>query len=278
MKAARKYAVPDVRPLKFPLDTDLPKNWFHGDQALSDLFHGLSLFFPDGERFFIESVQTYLKQLDPELRKKVDAFIKQEAHHSREHERYNRLLQKWGYPARYIEKLLKDDLDGARARMSDIHKLAVTCALEHFTAVLADGVLSHEYIFDDAHPVMSALWRWHAVEELEHKAVAFDVYEQVGGSYLRRNVAMFVTTLGFLYGIYMVVSAMLDTDKIPRRKGWARIGSYLFRETGIGKRVVRNYLAYYKPGFHPWDQPNASFIEAWNDGFADLSARLGWSS
>jgi uncharacterized protein len=273
----RRYAVPEVRPLKFELPLDLPKDFFHGDQALSDLFHGLSLFFPDGERFFIESVKPYVDQLGPELRTRVDAFMKQEAYHSREHERYNRLLQSWGYPAKHIEKILKEDLDRERERMSPIQKLAVTCALEHFTAVLADGLLSAEEVFDKADPVLGALWRWHAVEELEHKAVAFDVFQEVGGGTLQRNWSMFLTTVGFLYGIFMVVNAMFDTDQIPRRKGWARIGRFLFHEKKIGQRVLRNYFAYYRPGFHPWDQDNIHFIERWNSAFPALREKLGWA-
>lgn len=272
------YDIPEVRALKFPLDTSLPRKWFRDDQALSDFFHGLSLFFPDGERFFIDSVKAYLDQIeDPALRERVSAFLKQEAYHSREHERYNALLATWGYPVKEVLKRVHDDLEYTRKNFSNIRKLAITCALEHFTAVLADGLLSEPDILKSSDPVFSALWRWHAVEELEHKAVAFDVFQSVGGTTFQRNRAMVLTTIGFLFGILIVVSAMFKTDGISPLKGWPKVGKFMFVDHKMGWRILRNYVDYYRPGFHPWRQDNRHFIEQWNSAFPFLKRQLGWA-
>ncbi len=49
-------------------------------------------------------------------------------------------------------------------------------ALEHFTAILAHQLLADPRHLEGAEKETADLWRWHAVEEIEHKGVAYDTW------------------------------------------------------------------------------------------------------
>ena len=74
-------------------------------------------------------------------------------------------------------------LEGVRwseENLSPLARLAATVALEHLTAILAAALLDgRSGSLAGADPRVAELWRWHAVEETEHKSVAFDVYAVV---------------------------------------------------------------------------------------------------
>jgi predicted metal-dependent hydrolase len=268
-------ALPVVRKLRFPLNKDRARNWT-GRQALTDMFHGLSLMFPEGEKEFIESVRPFVARIDdPELRAQADAFTKQEAHHTREHARYNELLASLGYPVGELERDMKRKIRWAQKNMSPRTRLAFTVASEHFTAVLADAFLSNEMDWGGADETFAALWRWHAVEELEHKAVAFDVYDRTVSTYAHRVLVMAFVTVLFGHDIGSYGSAMMRADGVQPRSGWREIGKFFFSETKLGWRILGNYVKYYKPGFHPWDQDNRRFLERWNEEYDGLLTRLG---
>ena len=81
MNAILKSALqPVVRTqLDFKLD-EIPRYWFGGDPFMTRMFDALSLTFPDGERYFIQSVRLFRDQIqDPELQQRVADFIRQEA-------------------------------------------------------------------------------------------------------------------------------------------------------------------------------------------------------
>ncbi|MGH7820189.1 MAG: metal-dependent hydrolase, partial [Candidatus Binatia bacterium] len=171
-------AIPDAadipkRDLRFDLDPVDLRTWHPEGLHVAHFFNALSIFFPEGESFFIDSVRRFADRVrSPRLRDEVKGFLGQEAMHSREHRRYNRALARAGLPAEALEKAVVKRLDLGRKLMSPEEQLAVTIALEHFTAIMAHTVLSDERLLANAEPNMAAIWRWHAVEETEHKAVA----------------------------------------------------------------------------------------------------------
>jgi predicted metal-dependent hydrolase len=178
--------------------------WHRGSKEFEHVLNALSFVFPAGEKFFIESVRNYLDRIrDPALRDEANRFIYQEAMHTKEHIRSN-LVLKQTYPhGEEIEKLAAFSLSIARRFTPRAVQLATTCALEHFTAMLSDDLLrKQEWFVSESDPAFSALWLWHAVEETEHKAVCFDVYQHVVGkgvfSYLLRIFTMFMTSLIFM--------------------------------------------------------------------------------
>src|SRR5690348_16100482 len=157
--------------------------WSHRNTGFEDALNALSFVFPSGEAYFINSVQHYLRRIkDPVLKEQAERFIYQEAMHAREHGRANDELRQFHAYGRHIERLVVPLLAFSRRCMPKATQLATTCALEHFTAMLADCLLrDQQWFIADSEPSFVALWLWHAVEETEHKAVCFDVYQHICG-------------------------------------------------------------------------------------------------
>jgi uncharacterized protein len=259
-----KRALPEVRDLRFDL-SDVPRFWHGGRKSVTLFFDALSVFFPAGERFFMASVKAFRNQVtDEQLEREVDAFCAQEGHHSREHVRYNQMLVAKGYPVEAMEKRVEWVLQRATKLLPKRRQLAATCALEHFTALLASLVLKDPRVLRHAHPRMATLWRWHAAEEHEHKAVAFDVYRAIGGPWRERCVVMFLTTLSFWSRVFWHQVQLMRAEKIlfsvPE---WFRLVRFLFFEPGGMLGLIGPYLSYYRPGFHPWEHDTSELLARW---------------
>ena len=266
-----------VRNLRFAMNDDVPRAWHGGRRAVTAFFDNLSIFFPPGERFFVAAVNHYKGRIDDEaLRAEIAAFCAQEGFHSREHVRYNRMLAAQGYPATAmearIERILRVVTRVARPRA----RLAATCALEHFTATLADCILGDAALLAGAHPTMAALWKWHAAEENEHKAVAFDVYARVGGRYVERVGVMLLATLIF-WGLvvdHQVRLMRADGTLFSLREWWSLFHFLWIRPGGLA-RMWRLWVDYFRPGFHPWQLDNRELLARWKEEYARSSAYGG---
>jgi uncharacterized protein len=193
-------AIP-VRDLHFSRkDPARPRWWHHGDPVPTAFFNALSCTFPAGEKFFMDSVRRFRREAPEPLRSQIAAFLAQEAVHSREHGAFNALAADSGYDIAKLEGRTKVVLDRARTR-ADVAQLAGTCALEHFTAILAHHLLSTDGAELRGAPDEAVrLWCWHAMEEVEHKAVAFDTFLMAtqswsrGRRYRARIRAMLIAT------------------------------------------------------------------------------------
>lgn len=251
----------------------LPHPWlrhWHGDNAFkSHFFDAMSLLFPDGERFFIDSVRHFRDQAaDPLLQKQIGGFIGQEAHHSREHDRYSEALRHSGYDLDYLERRLKRRLAFVRKHLPPKVHLASTVAVEHFTAIMADAILQNPHWLAGAEPSMAKLWRWHALEESEHKAVAFDLYQQVCGSVWLRRRAMLHSTLYFTLDTFKGLVHMLKRDGLLWNwRVWRDGLAWLWGSRGILRPLVRTYLDFYKRDFHPWQHDNMQVILQYRSEF-----------
>ncbi|WP_158501580.1 metal-dependent hydrolase [Vitiosangium sp. GDMCC 1.1324] len=271
-----KRETPEVRDLRFNL-SDVPRFWHGERRAVTLFFDNLSIFFPAGERFFMASVKAFRNQVtDPQLKSEVDAFCAQEGHHSREHVRYNKMIAAKGYPVDAMERRVEWILQRVTKYAPRKRQLAVTCALEHFTAMLASLVLKDPKMLENAEPRMAELWRWHSAEETEHKAVAFDVYRAIGGSWLMRCIVMFLTTLVFWGKVYEHQVRLMHEEKILFSvTEWFSLVRYLFIQPGGMLGLVGPYLDYYRPGFHPWEHDNSEMLQQWKAGLtAPQPARL----
>lgn len=257
--------LPEVRNLQFATDASVPRFWHGGRKSVTQFLNNLSVFFPVGERFFIASLKAHKHAIvDPELQAEARAFYAQEGIHSREHVRYNAMLRDQGYPVQAMEERVERLL----ARVSRIHsprmQLGVTCALEHFTAMMADLLLRDEKLLAGAHPTMARLWRWHAAEENEHKAVAFDVFKAAGGTYLERALTMIGATVIFWAKVVEHQARMMAHDgTVFSPREWYALVRFLYIEPGGFLRLVPLYLSYFRPSFHPWDHDNRALLEAW---------------
>ena len=260
-----------VRNLRFDVNDEVPRYWHGGRRSVTLFFNNLSIFFPAGERFFIAAVKAHAGQLvDAELIDQTRAFCAQEGIHSREHIRYNEMLRRQGYAVDSMERRVENLLAGATRRTTARGRLAATCALEHFTALLAHFLLSEDRLLEGAHPVMAALWRWHAAEENEHKAVAYDVYRATGGGYVERAMAMIFATVIFWAKVFEHQVRLMRTDGLLFSvREWYALFRFLFIEPGGIHRLFWPYLEYYRPSFHPWQLDNRSLLDAWK---AELEA------
>ncbi|MFN8019023.1 MAG: metal-dependent hydrolase [Acidimicrobiales bacterium] len=248
---------------------DLPKHFAKdGDLLRSHLTATLSALFPDGEDFFVRSVRHYRKQIaDPALKQQVNGFIGQEAMHGREHRAFNARLAELGYPTKKIEAMVRWGL-GARSKYAPAAaNLALTAALEHFTATLAEALLANPDLAEELGEAgVRDLFLWHALEESEHKAVAFDVYKAVGAPEWIRVWTMKILRPGFVAftAIHVLVSALMDPAGRKRgaiRKSWRSI-----KHSKLLSRDIWEQLKEYdRPDFHPNDRDTTALEAEWRE-------------
>jgi predicted metal-dependent hydrolase len=256
-----------VRRMDFDFDPkSIPVAWFEDGLYLTLFDDALSLMFPEGERFFVESVKRFRSAIsDPVLAEKIAAFCGQEAMHGKEHRAFNAMLEAQGFTSLPdLDRHVRRVLDLVRAVLPPKAQLAVTCALEHFTAIMAQMLLSHPEVLDKMHPSVRRLWEWHALEESEHRAVAFDVYRSVGGGYPLRAAIMIATSIVFVAEIAHFHARLLAEknallDVIGAVSGLSRM--WIF--PGYFRHLIPAYLDYFRPGFHPHDRDTTELLRTW---------------
>lgn len=239
-----------------------------GDLVSSHLVAALSSVFPDGEDFFVRSVKHYRDQIsDPVLKQQVSGFIGQEVTHGREHRAFNAHLATLGYPTQIAERLTRRGLEFRTRHVPPIANLATTAALEHVTATLAELVMRDEETREAfGHEAARDLFLWHALEESEHKAVAFDVYRAVGGTERMRIVTMKLVRYMFVLGTTVQMLLSLLGDRATYRPGELRRSWRRFRRQPIVSREIWEQLKEYeRRGFHPHDRPTHDLIDAWRE-------------
>ena len=267
------HAAPIVRSnLDFKL-ADVPRYWFAGDPFLTRMFDALSLTFPDGERYFIQSVRLFRDQIqDPDLKQRVADFIRQEAQHGIAHDKMNQIMKDQGMPVdQFIQRLNKVFKFELKYR-SPQYNIAMTAAAEHLTALMAETFYGEKETLQDAHPYVRALFAWHAIEEMEHRDVAFDVMQQVGNvPEVTRKMALVLTT-GLMFGFTLYrANVMLKCDgfnRTQRLKMNVRGLQWLFGKQGKLRKMQSQYRDWFKPDFHPSQHPIIAQYDVWLDTLA----------
>lgn len=255
-----------ARDMRFGLSAAPVRRWFGGDVFRTAICDGLSIWLPTGERFFIRSLKHYLPQLDdPELAARVREFTLQEAYHTREHEDYNRALALLGYDLEEMERPVKQALHYNRTMIED---LAVTCAVEHITASFSLLVLRRSDMWRDADTRYRRLWIWHALEELEHKAVALEVFHVVTRRwsawkrYAFRNAAMTIVLIRFAKIFFRNARLHARQDGVERLSSfvWGMTSVLLFKP-GFWLQSCLDIFGYYRPGFRPEARDDSALID-----------------
>ena len=266
----------DITPrekLDFDLQGDIPKYWFGGDPFKTRLFDAMSTIFPEGERYFISCVRDYRDQVtDPQLQRDIKDFIRQEGQHGIVHSQYNDRLKAQGIDVDMLEDRMRHLMFKViRKYVPKAATLADTAAAEHMTAIMAHGFFERKEVLESADRRMRAMYAWHAMEEIEHKAVAFDVMQKVAKvGYTRRTIAMVLVTLGFNIHALLVTRYMLQVDGFSR---WQRIKlfakglAWMFGPGGLYMPMFSHYIQYFKPGFHPWQMGQMRSYQLWLDTF-----------
>lgn len=262
------------RDRRFGRDRAAARHWLNGDPIATAFFNALSITFPRGEAFFIDSVRAFRDGVPPKLAAEIAAFIKQEVVHSREHLAFNRQVTAHGYDVTLLDRDVAMVLDLAKER-PPIASLAATMALEHFTAILAHELLSDSRHLEGADPEVSDLWRWHAIEEIEHKGVAHDTWVHATRDWSRakrwwiKSVMMLVVTRHFLHHRARGMIELLRQDGIVGARAWSGLLRYALAQPGVLRKVARPWIGYFLPGFHPWRQDDRALIALADSPYAD---------
>lgn len=248
--------------------------WWAGDAFGTAWHNALSATFPRGEAFFIEAVKAHRDGAGPKLEAEIRAFVKQEINHTREHIAFNKLAESHGYDIKAIDKRVEEMLALTKDRPVIVN-LAATMALEHYTAMMAHEFLANPKHFENADPEVRAMWQWHAVEEVEHKGVAFDTWNHATRDWTPfkrwkvRSLMMLIVSFNFFKHRWEDTLNLLEQDGL---RGWkVKLGllKYLLWSPGVVRRIFPAWLAYFKPGFHPWDHDDRALIARYEGEFPD---------
>lgn len=243
-----------VRRLQIDLETSFGRRWNGGDAFRTALFNALSMSFPAGEQLFIDSVRRGLAALPEDGRARfadeIQGFIGQEATHRHLHGRFNAQLAAQGLVNHWEARILR-----RRVRLEPLDVriwVGITAATEHWTAVLAQRLLAQPALLHGAEPRLAQLWQWHAAEELEHRATAFDLYVALGGDREWR------LRLFRLVSAYFVIDVLRQTlDNLWHDGSWWRVSTWtsawrtLFGADGLVRQGYRPWKQYLAADFHP---------------------------
>jgi hypothetical protein len=246
-----RHAIP-IRNPRLAFEAGIPRHWLGGFVPATHFFNGMNLVFPDGERFFIRAVRACAGGVrDPRLLEQVQSFAGQEGRHAHEHQRYFEVLRGQGYEIdRFLGRFARF-CAGLTRRLPAPLQLAMTAGAEHYTAIFGAYALD-DALIREAHPVMRRLIVWHAAEEIEHKAVAYDVLRATHPGYALRLAGFLLATLA-LFGWTLSGARMLvRQDRVPPRELRRQHRELRRRDAGrLPRMLLAGVARYLRPGFHP---------------------------
>ena len=255
------------RDLRFGRNSKPSRWWMDGDAVATAFYNALSATFPKGEGFFVESVRKFREGAPSKLEAEIKAFVTQEVMHSREHVQFNKRALEAGYDLRPLEARVEYRLAVTRAK-PPIVSLAATMCLEHFTAILAHELLKDPRHLERADKESADLWRWHAIEEIEHKGVAYDTWLHATRAWprgkrwkVKAKVMLFVTR-NFIVDRTRGTLELLRQDGIEGPRAWARMFWFAWVRPGMLRRILGAWLGFFLPGFHPWKHDDRALIAA----------------
>jgi len=262
------------RDRRFGRRAGTPRLWHGGRIEATAMYNALSTTFPNGEAFFVESVRAFREGAPPRLAEEIKAFTTQEAIHSREHDAFNKRASASGYDLTKLEAQVERRLAVTKGK-PPIVSLAATMALEHFTAILAHQLLADPRHLDGADQETADLWRWHAVEEIEHKGVAYDTWLHATRDWprfkrwkLKARVMLYVTR-NFLVDRTAGALGLMRQDGVTGLAAWAKLLAYLWLRPGMFRKIAGAWLTFFLPGFHPWNVDDRHLLRSYEQSATD---------
>jgi predicted metal-dependent hydrolase len=256
------------RDRRFGRDAATPRLWHGGRVEATAIYNALSATFPIGEAYFVESVRKFREGAPPKLAEEIKGFTTQEAIHSREHDAFNKRAAEAGYDLSRLEQRVSERLAITKDR-PPIVNVAATMALEHFTAILAHQLLANPRHLAGAEPETADLWRWHAVEEIEHKGVAYDTWLWATRGWPRfkrwkvKAKIMLLVTRNFLVDRTAGSLELMRQDGVTGLKAWWLLLIYLWVRPSMFRKIGGAWLSYFLPGFHPWNVDDRHLLGAY---------------
>jgi predicted metal-dependent hydrolase len=261
------------RDRRFGREAAAPRLWHGGRVEATAIYNALSTTFPRGEAFFVESVRAFRADAPAKLAEEIKGFTTQEAIHSREHDAFNKRAADAGYDLSKLEAQVEKRLAITRGK-PPIVSLAATMALEHFTAILAHQLLAEPRHLAGAEKETADLWRWHAVEEIEHKGVAYDTWLHATRHWPRakrwkvKAKVMLYVTRNFVVDRTAGALDLMRQDRVTGPRAWARLLWYLWVRPGMFRKIAGAWLKFFLPGFHPWNEDDRRLLRAYEASVA----------
>jgi uncharacterized protein len=256
------------RDRRFGREATAPRLWHGGRVEATAIYNALSTTFPAGEAFFVESVRAFRKDAPDKLAEEIKGFTTQEAIHSREHDAFNKRASDAGYDLSKLEAQVEKRLSITRGK-APIVSLAATMALEHFTAILAHQLLANPRHLAGGEKETADLWRWHAVEEIEHKGVAYDTWLHATRDWtswkrwkVKAKVMLFVTR-NFVVDRTAGALELMRQDEVTGLRAWTLLLWYLWVSPGMFRKIGGAWLKFFLPGFHPWNEDDRHLLRAY---------------
>jgi uncharacterized protein len=263
------------RDRRFGRDTAAPRLWHGGRVEATAIYNALSTTFPKGEAYFVESVRAFRRDAPPKLAEEIRGFTTQEAIHSREHDAFNKRAERAGYDLSRLEARVEERLAISRSRPPVVN-VAATMALEHFTAILAHELLKNPSHLEGADPEAANLWRWHSVEEIEHKGVAYDTWLFATRSWPRwkrwkvKAKVMLLVTRNFLVDRTAGSLELMRQDGVTGVRAWGLLLWYLWVRPGMFRKIASAWLKFFLPGFHPWNEDDRYLLRRYEASVAEV--------
>jgi hypothetical protein len=256
------------RDRRFGRETATPRLWHGGRIEATAIYNALSSTFPIGEAYFVESVRAFRDGTPPKLAEEIKAFTTQEAIHSREHDAFNKRAERAGYDLSKLEARVRERLEITKSRPPVVN-VAATMALEHFTAILAHELLKNPRHLEGADREAADLWRWHSVEEIEHKGVAYDTWRHATRDWPRfkrwkvKAKIMLLVTRNFVVDRTAGSLELMRQDGVTGLHAWSLLLWYLWVRPGMFRKIAGAWLKFFLPGFHPWNEDDRYLLRAY---------------
>ena len=256
------------RDRRFGRGTATPRLWHGGRVEANAIYNALSTTFPAGEAFFVESVRAFRDGAPPKLAEEIKGFTTQEAIHSREHDAFNKRAAEAGYDLTKLEQRVEWRLSVTKSK-PPIVSLGATMALEHFTAILAHQLLANPRHLAGAEQETADLWRWHAVEEIEHKGVAYDTWLHATRHWPRskrwkvKAKVMLYVTRNFVVDRTAGALDLMRQDGVTGLRAWSLLLWYLWGRPGMFRKIAGAWVKFFLPGFHPWNEDDRHLLGAY---------------
>ena len=244
-----------VVPRKFNgnFPNDIPRYWFRQNPILTNMLNTYTLLVPDNEHYYMRNIRCAYERLkDPELKVRVQNFIQQEGQHGVAHKRYWENLSAQGLKFKgflsvtnflsykFLEPIFPLSM-----------QLSVIAAVEHINAYMGH-IFLEDNLLKQADPRKRLLFNWHFAEEIEHKEVSYDVFQEVSGNYPLRVTGMLLTVpLFYLFSLAGTLYFSWQCREILNTKSWSDWFRFLFMREKVAIKSLRYLVVYFKPSFHP---------------------------
>jgi len=248
--------------LKQDWSQDLPRYWCDNNPFRTHFLNAMSAIFPEGEKYFIDSTRPFRDSVtSSELTSQLNEFIKQENWHGYAHKKYNEWLEQQGLPAKQAAQEHLNRMNWLQKKFSPETNLAITVGLEHITALTGGYNLRKRTFMKRMHPHFEHIWRWHSVEEVEHKSVCFDLWRSINGKETTRQWFMVFATILYWWSVGKATIQFLHADRQLFK--WSTVKDawqFLFAKNGMIRENTNRYFDYYKKDFHPNDHDDSLLL------------------